>query len=184
MPALGAGARESVRVRIPPPARLEFTQVRWHISGRDRTAAPTFAHTFPASTSRARAVRHRVEVGVEQVGIDPQCHTRVFVPEHPRQSQHVDARTNCQRGAGVPQIVWRDGLHPGSFDRTGEPTVRRLRPLQILTMPTGEHQGIGSLALALCRQFVADEFGHRDRPCLTALGRSDNVTAADLHGVG
>jgi hypothetical protein len=31
-----------------------------------------------------------VKVGVEQVGMDPQRHTGVFVPEHPRQCQHDD----------------------------------------------------------------------------------------------
>jgi hypothetical protein len=30
------------------------------------------------------------KVGVEQAGMDPQRHTGVFVPEHPRQCQHDD----------------------------------------------------------------------------------------------
>jgi hypothetical protein len=31
-----------------------------------------------------------VKVGVEPAGMDPQRHTWVFVPEHPRQCQHDD----------------------------------------------------------------------------------------------
>jgi hypothetical protein len=83
-------------------------------------------------TLQIKSRRDGIEVCVEKVGVDPQRHAGVFVPEHPRQCQHVDPGTDRQAGAAVPQIVRRNRLYPGSFDSPPEPSIGRLRPRGIV----------------------------------------------------
>ena len=79
MPALGAGARESVRVRIPPPAQ-EFAQLSGCICGFISAPMDTKWTHFSGEILGVQARSNHVEVGVEQVGVDPQRHRRIFVP--------------------------------------------------------------------------------------------------------
>lgn len=48
---------------------------------------------------------HPVEVGVEQIRVDPQRHGGVLVAEHPGDREDVRPGGHRQRRAGVPQIV-------------------------------------------------------------------------------
>lgn len=98
-----------------------------------------------------QALSNYIEVGVEQVCVDPQRHRWVFVSEHARHGQHVDASTDGQRCTRVPQVMWRHLLHTGSLRRQGQPAVRAFRTLQIHAIAVSEHRIVGSLALALHR---------------------------------
>lgn len=55
-------------------------------------------------------IRERVQVAVEQVGVDAQGDRCVLVAEHPRQRQHVAARRDSQAGAGVSKAMCRRGV--------------------------------------------------------------------------
>jgi hypothetical protein len=93
---LGARARKSLRVRVPPPAqrcqRVCAAQNRFFVPTSEfhSGAVDNGLDTLFRRILGVQAGSNEVKVGVELVGMDPQRHTGVFVPEHPRQCQHDD----------------------------------------------------------------------------------------------
>jgi hypothetical protein len=143
------------------------------ISSSERADWARFGHGM--GTLQIKSRRHGIEVCVEKVGIDPQRHRRVFVPEHPRQCQHVDPGADRQAGAGVTQVVRRNRLYPSSFDSPPEPSIGRLRPRQIRGAVIAEHQIVEAATLALHRELIQHELGHRHRSLCAALGAAKLV---------
>jgi hypothetical protein len=78
------GSNPSARTRVYAGQRL-------YPSCRDSAVKSSSAlGRIPA----VKGHRNRVEVGVEQVAVDPQRHAGIFVPGHPRQGQHIHTSTD------------------------------------------------------------------------------------------
>jgi hypothetical protein len=122
-----------------------------------------------------------IEVGVEQIGVGVQRDLGGGVPERPRQRHDVYPRADCDRGAGMTEIVGRDRLHLRPLHRTGEPSAAGLRARQIGAV--AKHEVIEAAPSTLHRQFIEYEPGHRHGAVVAALGLADRVIHSELYGV-
>lgn len=109
-----------------PPSDTQQTDASTQLDSSFPALAATvgrcFGHVLDTICDlRVEIDGHRIKVAVEEIRIDPQRDTGIFVAEHPRHRKDIRAGTDSQTRATVPQIVRRDLLHLRALDRPIEP---------------------------------------------------------------
>jgi hypothetical protein len=100
----------------------------------------------------------------------------------------------CRANTFTPALMaaeaqmWRRscGVIACTFARltaVAKPPRRRAGPWQVSAVRSGEHPIAGGLAVALHRQLIEHEGGHRRRAAFASLGGADGVMSAELYGV-
>ena len=112
---------------------------------------------------------HRIEVAVEEIGIDPQCNAGILVSEHPRHRKDIRTGADSKARCGVPQIVQSDRLHLRALDRPIEPSrlvvARRFRSLRRRGLGTADRSRSAPRTVPPAETAPTPDRHQTDSPC-------------------
>ena len=154
------------------------------LRGQYTLPCPHVAH-IRVNQQPVHALRHRVQVVVEQVRVHVQGHGRARVPELPLDGLDVRAAPDHEAGGGVSQVVDGHARHAGRVARAREPAAAGLGRIDLhdIAGRTGrirEQQII--VPLPSYRQQRAEHGGEHDGAQFVGLRRADDDPPAHFGG--